>query len=366
MTSGGHSVRLRAQNSRRSATDEMRGSLSSISPRHERLVAASERRSQVARVEIGQQALHLPGVAGDDRHRVQVLAGDVVDHSGERGVVRGVHLLGVPAGERAIARQQPLAPGDGLWPCRQAMEHLRSALVLHHSPEEARPTQDAEHLPRAPAPQRQIEVPAVDRHVQRPRHVDPQGGVLRLSESLLKTRQQPGLAQRRDRLGQPFPEAEVARPAAGPRRLPPGRFGQRGHGTCLQQMQLAVRESPFDVLRSAVEELLDPTCEPGHGERLALVQHRDRRPPVAHRVAVAHDPLLAGRLPAHELLTEAARRRDHSLLAGAGERVRGERHARRVGRDHGLQQDRDAAGGGRSVEVKDAAGRCCGRSSPRS
>ena len=29
-------------------------------------------------------------------------------------------------------------------------------------------------------------------------------------------------------------------------------------------MQLAVRESPFVVLRSAVEELLDPTCELGH------------------------------------------------------------------------------------------------------
>jgi hypothetical protein len=102
-------------------------------------------------------------------------------------------------------------------------------------------------------------------------------------------------------------------------------------------------DGPLDVLRPVVVPVGHPACQLRHRRRLPAGEHRVASGSVAShrgRGRFGDGPLLAGRLPRDQRLTKPCHGGDDRLVAVAGDRMGGERHARADGVDHGLDQHR--------------------------
>ena len=197
----------------------------------------------------GEVHLHLVRGTGQRRDRGEGLPGEVgqpVDQRRKLVDGDGLHAAFGLRDRRQVARPQVLAPfplEDRDAVADRRRDHTRDATRrAHEMAEDAR--QAACERGRG-EPVDRVEIPAVHHDVVGPRGALPDPAVQEEVQPVLHRRQEPGLEERRHRLGDPLAETKLAGEGAGCGRFP-GDVGRRGG-------HRSVAEDPaYDPSRSSI------------------------------------------------------------------------------------------------------------------
>ncbi len=308
---------------------------------------AGSRPGEVSPPECGQHSLHLPGCTPGGSEIPKVCAGRLQHllHSVTEFVEAGRRLIGwrsihqLPVGRQAVRTPFVFKCTQDSPVCSCRVEHGPDDAV-----EEVRqrtPLAAEEEVREGPGRWRGNVVPAVDRRVPHG-DFDARRRVDGLVIGGVDPWDGPVHKERRDRLREPFAHPEVPQPGTLAGRLPPDGVREGGHGTCLQDVDLAgVVHCPFDVLGAA--EMQCHRTGGGSDRRRALLRQRTSvaagQAGQAGQAGTGH-PLLAGGHARYQVLGQSGHCRNEGLVAGAGQGIGGECHACRDWHHHLLHQDR--------------------------